>query len=227
MKNISEARGVSASSITRFSKDIGFNGFLELRKEISNINLESEEMKIDLEIPRYNFNKENHKNQLVEFTSRIVNSIESLNYCDSYTFENLLSISQKLNESRRILIFGTQTPASIMLNLQHQLLTFGKPCYYYPLHSDQFLLSENLTDEDFIFFVSLSGSCISRKDITLNIINSDAQSLIITQNDHIKLSREFDDIVQLGKSEDEIVGKYKLMVFVELLMQVYVNKYIY
>ena len=52
LKKICDDCGVSGASITRFSKDLGYNGFLELKNEIVNIELEVEEMRIDLEVPR-------------------------------------------------------------------------------------------------------------------------------------------------------------------------------
>ncbi len=226
LKKICDDCGVSGASITRFSKDLGYNGFLELKNEIVNIELEVEEMRIDLEVPRRYFNENNHSEHFGKFINRLSRSIGSLESCETFSYNYLAKLSKMMFESERIIIFATQIPATIMLNFQHALLTFGKTCRYYPMHKDQLLQSADLNKNDLAIFVSLSGSYVSQKDITINVMNSDAKTFIITQNDHIKMSQGFDSIIQLGLSEDEIIGKYKLMIFIESLMQVYANKYV-
>lgn len=224
IKTISEDCNVSPASITRFAKQLSYNGFLDLKNSLMELPLETIEMSIDLETNVIK-NTPSFNEYSVSLANRISNSLSSFIETEELSLSELKKVSSLINEHQRVLFFATQYPANILLSVQHQLLTVNKFSQYFPLHKDQLQLSRELTKDDIVFFVSINGSYVMQKDITLNILNSDAYKILITQNNHMKLSSGFDRIILLGNRDDEIVGKYKLMFYLEQLMQVYYKEY--
>ena len=58
------------------------------------------------------------------------------------------------------------------------------------------------------------------KAITIPAIISLAKNVLITQNVHIKFSEQFTQVIGLG------IGKYKLLFFIDCLLNRYYHKYI-
>lgn len=219
IKTICDDCGVSPGSITRFSKKLSYNGFSELCKAISELSLEKTEMAIDLEINKLN-DFQSYSEYTKEYVNRITYSLTSLSQTDNLSQLSLIEVTDLILRHNRIVFFATQVPASLITITQHELLTFGKLSQFYALHKDQMNLAKALTKDDLVFFISLNGSYIMQKDLTLNLFKSDAYKILITQNSHLKLSGGFDKIIILGESDDEIVGKYKLTFYFEQLMRI-------
>lgn len=220
IKTIANDCNVSPASITRFAKELSYNGFVDLKTGLLETPLERIEMAIDIEAKfaasQPSFNAYTH-----DLIDRVSASLQSFGDSDELSYANLKEISELIRSKKRVVFFATQAPSNLLLQLQHQLLTFEKFSQFFPLHKDQLEAAKNLTKDDLVIFISINGSYVMQKDITFNILNSEATSILLTQNGHLKLSAGFDRIILLGENEDEITGKYKLMIYFESLIQVY------
>lgn len=225
IKTIADDCHVSPSSVTRFAKDLGYNGFLDFKSALIDLDLEKEEMIIDLEVHKIT-QIQNYPQFKNDFIERIIHGLNGMKETETLDINHLKEVAQSIYESDRIVFFGTQIPGNLILNAQHQLLTAGKYAKFYPFHKDQLEISKELGKRDMVFYVSLSGSYVSQKDIVINVLKSEATKILITQSNHIKLSTDFDMIVQLGLSDNEIIGKYKFMLYLESLIQVYYALYV-
>lgn len=64
------------------------------------------------------------------------------------------------------------------------------------------------------------------KSITIPAIMSQSDKVLITQNMHSKFVEDFSLVVGLGEYHDEIIGKYKLLFFIDCLINRYYYKYV-
>ncbi|WRK53422.1 hypothetical protein SD457_25890 [Coprobacillaceae bacterium CR2/5/TPMF4] len=77
-----------------------------------------------------------------------------------------------------------------------------------------------------MYFYFFRGYFINGKAITIPAIISLANIVLITQNSQIKFSQQFSDTIVLGSHDDESLGKYKLLFFIDCLINRYYNKYV-
>lgn len=76
-----------------------------------------------------------------------------------------------------------------------------------------------------VFFI-IRRDIINGKAITIPAIISLAKNVLITQNVHIKFSEQFTQVIGLGGHDSESIGKYKLLFFIDCLLNRYYHKYI-
>lgn len=131
----------SKSSVIRFTQKLGFTGFSELR----------------------NFlkwqNNPQHSSQATAFKNRIFSDADqTINYLKDNHWE---TVYQALDHSRNVYLLSTGvTQQNQAAELQRLLLLIGKPAQMIPAssQSNEFKrIMENITEEDLIFVLSLSG----------------------------------------------------------------------
>lgn len=129
-------------------------------------------------------------------------------------------------EAQRVFIFATHIPGDLASILQRALLTASKNVEFYPQKEHQMELVKQIRPNDLCIFISLEGTLLMEKAITIPAIISLANIVLITQNSQIKFSQQFSNTIVLGSYDDESLGKYKLLFFIDCLINRYYNKYI-
>lgn len=210
--DIAKACHLSEASVSRFAKKLGYEGFSEFKKDYFLMQLEENEMELDLLIKK---GKQHTHDLLLNELQTVGNEFNY--FIDNFDFKQLEKISKKIQESKRIYLFSTLIPGNISMILQTFLLSCGKEAVYPVDNRKQHEIIPQLKANDLVIIVSLEGSLVMQKDLTLSIINSKADNLLITQNPHMKLSSLFDTVISLGVHDLERSGKYKLLAFMEIL----------
>lgn len=223
ISDIANQGHISKASITRFAQNLGYEGFNDLKKDYDLTQIEREEMKIDLEA----MDQKSSPSDSLEMLEQFKQLIEDLEiYRKHPNLEQIEELCAKIHESKQVYLFATLIPGNLAEILQHMLLTAGKYVEYYPQPTQQLEAAEKLGKGDLALFISLEGSYVMQKDLTLTITGSESTAVLITQNPSMKLSSLFDDIVVLGEHGQERSGKYKLLMFVELLAHYYFKNYV-
>lgn len=217
--DIAKACHLSEASVTRFAKKLGYEGFSEFKKDYFLMQLEENELELDLLVKK---EKQPSHDLLLNELQTV--SDEFHYFIEHFDFKQLEKISNKIQESQRIYLFSTLIPGNITMILQTFLLSCGKEAVYPVDSRKQHEIIPQLKADDLVMIVSLEGSLVMQKDLTLSIINSKADNLLVTQNPHMKLSSLFDTVVSLGTHDLERTGKYKLLAFMELLENHYMSK---
>ncbi|GMA47312.1 MurR/RpiR family transcriptional regulator [Tetragenococcus muriaticus] len=200
---------LSEASVTRFAKKLGYKGFSEFKKDYFLMQLEENEMELDLLAKK-------EKQPLMISELQTV-SEELTNFVRQFDTKQLEEVSHKIQKSQRIYLFSTLIPGNLSMILQTILLNCGKEAVYPVDNRKQHEIIPYLKSSDLAIIISLEGSLVMQKDLTLSIINSKADNLLITQNPHMKLSSLFETVISLGEHDMERTGKYKLLAFIELL----------
>lgn len=225
INKISEDCHISTASVTRFSQNLGYQGFTELKKDYDLLKSEKHEMEIDF----FKTDKANYLSHSKEETSLtsefhlVANEIEK--FIDNFDIELIEKLSQLIYESNKIGLYATSIPGNISLILQNTLLTVGKFIECYPTTLQQFESAKQLTKNDLAIFISLEGSHVMNRDLTLAVTDSEATSVLITHNPEMKLGSLFDYIIPLGDHGITRSGKYKLLIFIEYLTHFYFVNY--
>lgn len=221
INDIADGCHISKASVTRFAQGLGYDGFNELKKSYSLTFIEQDEMKIDLMATE---KMESTTQSLRESFDAVITDLDHFN--QSIDFQSFDELCDLIHGAENIHIYATLIPGTLAEILQHMLLTAGKFVEYYPQLPNQLEASKKLGDGNLALFISLEGSYVMQKDLTLTITRSGATSVLVTQNPEMKLASVFDQVFSLGAHGTQRSGKYKLLMFVEYLAHRYFKKYI-
>jgi len=222
---ISEGSNISIASITRFAQHLGYSGFSDFKKDFDLLRFDKQELQIDLKT--INKNKNTTKSGSIdELHSDFINVSKAFDrFIKDIDFKNVEHLADLIHDADNVIIYSILIPGNLSLILQHMLLTAGKYVEYFPDMKHQYASSKDLSEDDLAIFISLEGSHVMNKRLTLSVIDSKATNVLITHNPEMKLSSLFNYIVPLGEHDFERSGKYKLLAFIEYLMNYYLNKY--
>lgn len=203
----------SVSSISRFASNIGYDNFNQMKNDYLGIKYEEfKDLKID--------NSHLNRMSINAYKKEIIQGLENLDHLEPL----VKKLAEIIMSHESIYILSTHIPSNIMSILHRGLLAMGKHVNFLVDRHIQIDATKNATKNDLFILVSLDGSYAMDRDVMIPFINSDAKKLLITQNKHMKFSREFDDVIQLGNVDPEFVSKYKLLLFVEVFIH-YVYKH--
>ncbi|WP_239404280.1 MurR/RpiR family transcriptional regulator [Erysipelatoclostridium sp. An173] len=195
---------------------MGYSSFNDFKADCLDVQEELDEMILDnkafKKIDTFTFLNNINASFLAIETDKLEKSIDKL--CDM------------IYEAQRVFIFATHIPGDLASILQRALLTASKNVEFYPQKEHQMELVKQIRPNDLCIFISLEGTLLMEKAITIPAIISLANIVLITQNSQIKFSQQFSDTIVLGSHDDESLGKYKLLFFIDCLINRYYNKYV-
>ena len=183
--------------------------------------------------------------QYEDFRSRLVNNhLERLNQirvrmfgadeqkllddmdkdCTNEEMTKIISdICKKLHESKRIVVFGALYPISIAIELQTDMITYGKPFIQYHNY-DPIVMDEN----DVAIVISATGRYLqgfkkARADVQID----KAQQILITQNKKYIKSETSDNchVIYVPGKFDSINFNYQIMTICDLIRIHYFKQY--
>lgn len=222
---ISDGCFTSKSTISRFAQNIGYDSFNELKNALQESFIDLQEIKLDVQATK----------KLNLYDEKDFNTHEfELLIEDLKVYQNEMDVSQidhlceLIHQYPKVSLFAyaASIPGGIAKIIQYQLFAIGKYADYYPVPLDQVELAKKLNKNCLAIFISLEGSYLSGRDLTLRVTESEAHTVLITQNPTSKLSSYFKEIITLGSHSREKSGKYKFLFFTEALMHRYYVKYL-
>ncbi|WP_195618977.1 MurR/RpiR family transcriptional regulator [Clostridium paraputrificum] len=216
LQEISEICYTSPASISRFSHRLGYSNFNEFKLDCLGLKEELDEMIID--------NKAFQNMDLPLYAKKIINCFQQV--CDETLDLDLDQLCNMIHEAKRVIVFATHIPGDLANILQRALLVTGKYVEFYPRKEHQIEIVKQVSEDDLCIFISLGGMLLMEKSITIPAIISSARNVLITQNSQIKFSHQFTKTIVLGNYDEESLGKYKLLFFIDGLVNRYYKKYI-
>lgn len=220
---IAEDCHISKASVTRFAQSLGYNGFSDLKQDYEIIKYERDELKLDYKAQKKSSGTYNLTTELQSEFEQVTEDFKI--FAQQINFEAIEKLCDLIYEAQDIYMIATLIPENLSQILQTTLLNSGKFVHSFSSIKQQYTISEKITQNDLALFVSLEGSHISQRELTLSITNTDATSVLLTQNPEMKLNSVFDHVITLGKHDLERSGKYKLLIFIEYFSHFYLRKY--
>lgn len=208
-EDICKATGIKEESITKF---IGHLGFSTYEKFISEL-LRMHEVRLDqIRARMLGINSE----ELIANMEKACTDQEMKDY--------ISKICEDIDKAEKIFIIGAYYPLSLAIELQTDLITFGKPVYFY--HAFDPVM--HATEKDVVIFISATGRAM-RGFISKNtVFGADkATSILITQNpvyerEEHKIS---DYVLRLPGKFDGINFNYQIMTICDLIRVHYYQQY--
>ncbi|MBU2700135.1 DNA-binding MurR/RpiR family transcriptional regulator [Sporomusaceae bacterium BoRhaA] len=211
----------STSTISRFVRSLGYKSFIDL-KEYSKSNKVSRFISMNDNLKDLKFDKFHDNDILKNYIDTICNSLQNLK--ENIDLKKIDKINEMIYSNEHISIYGILLPGSLAKQYQLTMLSLGKYCEYYDLLN----LDLSLTSEKsrLSLFFSVDGNFIeSSREIIVKAKAKGEKLILVTQNPRIRLSNMFDEILYMGSCDSPKSGRYKLMLFIEILLNRYYITY--
>lgn len=207
----------SISTVSRFCKTIGLANFAELKQRIGEFRLTSYESMSD-NLEGLNFK---HGNDVaIDYATEIGNALKE--FASSIDYEVLDEIVSLIHQSDRVIVFATQLPAFFAKYFQYLMLLQRRYIEFYDLQEDSSYSASQLSEKDCAIVFSAEGNFIVRnRNVIIQILQTPAKKVLFTQNPGVKFIDRFDHVLFLGKRDAPKMGRYKIQLLVEIL----VNRY--
>lgn len=167
ISELSEAANVSNASIIRTLKKQGYNGFTEFKHDIASKNRDSLQI---LDHPKLSGDT---RQSIIKNYQEV---IRTLNMMD---IEAVEAVIPKLQQAKRVIIFARGFSELIASEMMIKFQLAGKYCEF---HTDPNIIrpiSQRLSIDDFIVFISLNGQTKALVDAAQNCKNKGVPSLMI------------------------------------------------
>lgn len=219
IEHIAQLSFTSVSTVSRFIKLLGFNNFIEFRQDFKHYDISR---MLQINDVRGGFSVKNHK-EVNFYIDNLIASLQSLK--DNIDFEKIDKINELIHNSKNIAISGSLFPASIAQFYQIYLLYIGKYIAFYNFFEP--IDRASIDNIDLFIFFSVEGNFINaHKEVLLSLKLENKKLVLLTQNPKIFISSIFDEILYLGEHENVKSGNYKLLLYSEILLSRYCEKYL-
>ena len=172
---IAEKMNVSKSALMRFCKKCGFTGYAEFKYEVSRY-LQS--------IVDFSENDSNKTERILTIYTSTIHELPN-----SISTTQLKKLTQFINTSRKIKIFGVHETSLAASYFSYRLATLGIDSEVVSSNANMVEKAELTRKDDLNIFISLSAETTLIKD-ALN--SSNCNLVLITQNNHHKFKNKVD-----------------------------------
>lgn len=195
IRQLAEKTYSSPSSIVRICRQLGFEGFSELKKDIliDLITLESNNEQKEVE-------KNDSLKEIIDKVTEI--NIRSLQESKSILDEETLSkCIELLAKAKTILCFGIGSSYNVAKDAYLKFLRINKPCVVNEDFHSQILMAKNATKDDVAILISYSGETKESIDIVDICKQKGTPTIAITRLKNSALSKECDYVLYVSATE--------------------------
>lgn len=214
--DISEECFVSRSSVRRFCKSIGYENFLDLKKEFSSYD------------DRYQSymqyaNRDNYRERLTQEINEMI--IELDQRMDT---REVYEIARRMKESRHTVFLTSGTTAGLVRDFQESMVLNKKVISLVSeLYSDNPLL-HNLNEDDYLITISNTGT-FAYASYPL-VEHTKAYKTLITLKRDPLFNRQYDKIYHLSAVDrsdkgENVYGKYGISYMLDIIFSEYTRKF--
>lgn len=218
---------VSTATISRLCRKLNYESFADFKNDvIMSLNYFNEDTKrliYDYQLPE----KETIHEGKEVFRSHFQNVIHNLqDTFESVQFEDLMTIVDKIHDSKRICFSGNFLTQSISMQLQIELSYLGKDCVAMYSLEQQKEVFRTLKKDDLVIVSCISGGLFdNHPDVMREITKTPAYVIVITQLDTFAYSQKVDMILKVGNNHHSLIGKFSIIYIFEVLEALYHLKY--
>ena len=214
----------SPATITRYTKSLGFRNFVDLKSAL----LDNKKFLREMINDNYKgliFNDGNEYKEFFQYTESIKSSLDDL--VNVINFKDIDNLIEDIYEAKDIYIFGMQLSGSFSFYLQYMLMSYGKMVHFAFTRNQESKFTENVKEDDLCIFISVDGNYFNaRKYIFEEIRKNNTKMYVITQNPNNRILTNFDHVVYVGNYQNGRSSNYKFLLFIEVLLNRYLNRYI-
>lgn len=194
MAQVAQACGVSDTTVLRFCRNAGFQGFMDLKLSIAR----------DLSSPTQIIHDDiNEDDDLITIARKVfMSNIQALyDTLEMLDQETLTQAVTALNQARLILITGVGTSGPIVMDMYNMFFRLGLNCRVQTDSYLQLMEAALLGPEDVVVCVSQSGSSIDPVMTVKEAKKNGATTIVITGNAQSPITK-YADITLLSVSRE-------------------------
>lgn len=211
---------VSTATISRFIRKFTGKGFDDFTRVYNKEITSSVPFMFRLEKKDEKNLRENSSKFLENYSGRIIDSINNmLSTIDYGEVDNLLF---EINKANRVFLFGFDSTLDSLSHLQVALNRGNKLLFMAYRDELQFELAKQLKESDLAIIVTSFGTFFNKlADVSNEIINSKAKTVLITQNVSSLYSIGIDVTINLSSIVDPRAGSYSMDIFLDFIARRY------
>lgn len=216
---LADACYISASSLSRFIRMIGFEQYSDFKKACKkNIGID-----VDYSNDMAKANVEDMHPIIERYTNSIKQNIEYT--YEQMNFQQLDNICKMIFEAKEIAFFGLEFATLLGQHFQIKMASMNKFVRLGLSYEEQIEIAQDLHEGALIFVASLEGGYFYRNDEVFEILKQKSTKIIaLTMNENTKLMKNVDEILICNKENSNTEGRITLLYMIEiLLMYYYVN----
>lgn len=198
----------SPSSVTRFCRDIGLEGFTELRELMASTQMAYDNISADSAAQsRYGAYME-HMRACQE------------QVCQSLDSQKITQLCRDIYRYPKVAVFGLMKAATAALNLQSDLLMQGKITKTKIPYQQQYEYLSHVTEDDLILIFSYTGVYFDYSYRIPDCLKK-ARVYVITGNRDLRENAYFDEIVPFCSRQDPSSHPYQMQLVGHIIAQEY------
>lgn len=207
---------VSASSVTRFIRTIGYSSYKTFKDEILHT------LKIDVDYSK-NINiatKEDLQPIYQRYTDNVIENIRfTYNNID---YQQLHRIAEMIYQANEIALFGLEYANYVGMHFQNKMASLNRFIQLGVTDEKQKELANKLSEGSLVFIVTLEGSYFYRfSEILDNLVQKNCKIIAITMIQEGKFINYCDEVFLCNKTNSNTEGRITLMYVIELIIMYY------
>ena len=207
---------VSASSITRFIRTLGYQNYKEFKKEIQDT------LKIDVDYSKsvHFATTEDLQPIFKRYTDHVIENIQyTYNNID---YEQLHRVAQMIHEADEIAFLGLEYANFLGIHFQNKMASLNKFIQIGVTEQKQLELAKNAHEGMLFIITSLEGSYFYRHSEILDILREKKCKIVaISMVSAGKVLNYCDEIIVCNKTNYDTEGRITLTYLFELLIMYY------
>lgn len=202
---------VSASSITRFCRDIGFNTYAELRDVLESSQLEFQKIS----------SEESPKSRIADTTKIITNSINAVS--GDIDITKLHKLCSELTSYREVAAFGLLKAQAAAVSLQCDLMMQGKQIYTNISYPQQIEYIGSVGSDGLVIIFSCTGSYFEYQDFRSMSRAFMAPRIWMISGEERNWPSFVDEVLIYPYKGEQAGHPYQLLTVASLIAQEYAN----
>ncbi|MCA5012066.1 MULTISPECIES: MurR/RpiR family transcriptional regulator [unclassified Enterococcus] len=223
IESLAEECYTSTASISRFSKKLGYSKFSDMQQAF--VEYQSDTKRF---INKNNFeltiNQLNSSHSLNEYIKQITQSFQSLE--KNLDLEQVDLLCERIHSTEDVYFFGTHSSGLLLEQLQYLLFSCGKYVTYFKGRMSQRKAFQQISKNSLVIILSTEGNYFLKfSDLLFDMSSNDNYTVLITQNDQMKIANIFDEVFFLGNSAIKKAAPYQAQLFIDILYSRYYQLY--
>lgn len=221
INDLADACYVSAASISRFIRLIGFENYTDFRNACNSA--------LDIQDTDYSSYvvkaaKEDIEPIFKRYTSNVTENLDfTLDNLDYKQFER---IGEDIFKANDIAFFGLEYAFFLGQHFQVKMAQMNKLVKLGLTTEEQQEIAKTLNKNSVAIIVTLEGGFLFRNEDILNILKKNNVKVVcITMNNNIKLLKDTDEVVVCNKYNSNTEGRITLLYVLELFLMYYCINY--
>lgn len=207
LEELSEEISVSKTSIFKFVKKHGFDGFQDFKITLAQNNYSQSDRSNDLVV----FSDISTSDSTFTIAQKVIQSSQASlnNLLQSLTEEQLNQVIDMIQHSQFLHFFGLGSSTTIAYDSYHKFIRSKYRCNYIQDHHMQISYATKLNEQDCVFLFSHSGKSIETINLAKVLKENNVNIILLTGNALSKLL-EYADSSFIVDSEEASLGSESL-----------------